>query len=467
MAATLTAPAPGGLRRVLGFWGTASLSVGVMAPTLAMSIVGPEPARVVGRAAPLAFGLAALLVFAVSAGFVRLSAEFAHAGSVYAFVGRSLGPRAGVFTGWTMLGTYLVFPWVSVAGITVFGAAFLDVLGRAVDWYLLALLGWLAVGVLAAGGLRVAVRAMIVFEIAAVLLILALMAVVVVAVGTGTAPRGQELSGAVFALPDAVPFGALVVAATAAFLAFCGFEAAGSLGEEAHVPRRSVPRAMLASVALGAVFYVACVTVQVWGFGVDPAGVAAFAASAAPLGELADSYIGPAMAAALHAVALVSAVGAGLGCAMVAVRMLFAFGRDGLVPAALGRVARRTGVPSVALAVEMAVGLVLITAFRLAGAPPVRMFVVLATIGVLHLLVMYAITNLAAVRHLRRAGGGWAATAQPLLGAAVAVAVLGYSVTGPVPALALVVACWLALGGVFLVARRRRIRDVLREETAA
>lgn len=133
---TLTERAPArGLRRVLGFWGTASLSIGVMAPTPAMSIVGPEPARLVGRAAPLAFALAALLVLLVSAGFVRLSAEFAHAGSVYAFVGRSVGPRAGAFTGATMLGTYLVFPTVSVAGITVFGGELLALAGPDVDWY--------------------------------------------------------------------------------------------------------------------------------------------------------------------------------------------------------------------------------------------------------------------------------------------------------------------------------------------
>lgn len=443
---------PRGLRRVLGFWGTAALSVGVMAPTLAMSIVGPEPARIVGHGAPLAFALAALLVFAVSAGFVRLSAEFADAGSVYAFVGRAVSPRAGIFTGWTLLGTYLVFPWVSVAGITVFAQAFLATVGLpAPDWYVLALLGWLAVGVLAAGGVRLAARSMIAVEIVAILLILALMAIVVAALADGSAPRGLGFDAAVLTLPDGVPPGALVVAATAAFLAFCGFEAAGSLGDEAHRPRRDVPRAMLATVGLGAVFYVGCVTVQTWGFGTDAAGVAAFGASPAPLGELALAYSGPVLAAALHAVALVSAVGAGLGCAMVAVRMLYALGRDGVLPAALGRVSRRTGTPSVALGVELAVGLVLVTAFRLAGATPVQLFFTLAVIGVLHLLVMYSLTNLAAARLLRRRGDRPVA---PLVGAVVAVAVLGHTLSGPAAGPALVVAGWLLLGVLFVAVRR-------------
>jgi amino acid transporter len=212
---------------------------------------------------------------------------------VYAFVRGSIGPRAGAYTGATMLGTYLVFPWVSVAGITVFGGELLALAGFAgfaVDWYLLALAGWLVVGCLASSGLRPAVRSLIGFEIAAVLLIITLMVVVVVAIVGGTAPRGQQITATVLAPPEGLPTGALVLAATAAFLAFCGFESAGSLGEEAHRPRWAVPRATL---GLAAVFYVACVAVQTWGFGTDPAGTAAFAGSAAPLGALAVAYSGP------------------------------------------------------------------------------------------------------------------------------------------------------------------------------
>jgi pimeloyl-ACP methyl ester carboxylesterase len=85
------------LRRQLGFLGTISLSVGVMAPTLAMSVTGGQAARLIGRAAPLAFVFAALGVALVAYGFVRLAGHFSHAGSVYAFTGLTLGPRAGFF----------------------------------------------------------------------------------------------------------------------------------------------------------------------------------------------------------------------------------------------------------------------------------------------------------------------------------------------------------------------------------
>ena len=124
------APAPA-LRRELGFSQTAAVSVGVMAPTLAMSITGVAAAAVLGRAAPLAFVVAALGVGFVAYGFVRLAGEFSHAGSVYAFVGRTLGPRAGFVAGWALLGTYLVFPPMSMMGVAIFGRAFLTTTGLA------------------------------------------------------------------------------------------------------------------------------------------------------------------------------------------------------------------------------------------------------------------------------------------------------------------------------------------------
>ena len=45
--------------------------------------------------------------------FVRLCQYFHHSGSVYAFVGATLGPRAGVVAGWGLLGTYTFYAVVT------------------------------------------------------------------------------------------------------------------------------------------------------------------------------------------------------------------------------------------------------------------------------------------------------------------------------------------------------------------
>ncbi len=174
----------------------------------------------------------------------------------------------------------------------------------------------------------------------------------------------------------------------------------------------------------------ACIAVQTLGFGVSAAGVSAFRHAQAPLGELAQHYVGTSLAALLNLGAVLSALGAALGGVTVAARMMFAFGRDGRAPRRLSGVSAVTGVPRRALALEMLIGLVLLTAFRLAGTPALNVFFYLATIGVLSLLVMYMLTNVAAARHLGRRSLGQVVA--PAAGVLVAGFVLYHNVW-PVP----------------------------------
>src|SRR3954464_5223065 len=94
-----------GLRRELRFWEAIALSIAIMAPNAAMALNGVAPAGLIGRAVPLAFIFATVGILLVSYAFIRLSRFFAHAGSVYAFSGMTLGPQAGFFSGWALLGT--------------------------------------------------------------------------------------------------------------------------------------------------------------------------------------------------------------------------------------------------------------------------------------------------------------------------------------------------------------------------
>jgi amino acid transporter len=443
------------LRRELRFLETASVSIGVMAPTLAMSVTGVAAASALGRAAPLAFAVAALGVGLVAYGFVRLAGEFSHAGSVYAFVGNTLGPRSGFLAGWALLGTYLVFPPVSIMGVAIFGRAFLDTTGlaRNADWFPLALAAWAVIWVLAARGVRPTTRSLLAFEAVSICLILVLMGVIYWRLAAGTAPSGRALSGEVFVLPPGVGVSVLALAAVAGFLAFAGFESAGSLGEESVVPTRMIPRAIITAVAFGAVFYVACIVAQTLGFGTDAAGVSAFQHSQAPLGDLAQRYVGTALASLLNLGAALSALGAGLGGVIVAARMMFAFGRDGLASRRLSGVSAATGVPQRALALEMLIALALLTAFRLAGTSALNVFFYLATIGTLSLLVMYVLTNVAAARHLGRRSPGQVVA--PAAGVLIAGFVLYHNVWPVPPApyefFPYLVLGWLAAGLIITV----------------
>ena len=118
-----------GLKRSLSVWAAVGLSVALMAPSMAANINPQASATTAGRAVPLTFLIAAVGVLLVAYSFVRLCQYFHHSGSVYAFVGATLGPRAGVVAGWGLLGTYTFYAVVTSSAAGIFGTAFLQAVG--------------------------------------------------------------------------------------------------------------------------------------------------------------------------------------------------------------------------------------------------------------------------------------------------------------------------------------------------
>src|SRR5215475_11626394 len=101
------------LRRNLSVWEAIGISLALMAPSMAASINPQGTATTVGRATPIAFALAFVGVLLVAYTFVRLTQRFHHSGSVYGFVGATLGARAGVLSGWALTGTYTFYAVVT------------------------------------------------------------------------------------------------------------------------------------------------------------------------------------------------------------------------------------------------------------------------------------------------------------------------------------------------------------------
>src|ERR687884_916327 len=157
------AAGPAGLRRELRFWEAIALSIAIMAPTAAMALNGTVPAQLVGRAVPLAFIFATVGVVFVSYAFIRLSCHFAHAGSVYAFSGATLGPRAGFFSGWALLGTYLAFTCASSCEIGLFLPAFLNGAGiwSGSEWIWISVAAALIIWAVAYGDIKVTTRVLL------------------------------------------------------------------------------------------------------------------------------------------------------------------------------------------------------------------------------------------------------------------------------------------------------------------
>jgi amino acid transporter len=452
--------APAKLRRDLGFWSTVSLSVGGMAPTLAMSVTGVQVAKLLGHAAPLAYVLAGLGMALIGYGFVRLSTAYSHAGSVYAFIGKTLGPRAGFFASWALIGTYIVFPPVSVLGMAAFTQAFLRHAGitTSLGWLPIALVSWAIIWLLVARGIKLTAGSVIAVEAVSLILIAALIAVIFARLAFGHAPAHQTLNLDVVKIPPGTGFATIALAGTFGILSFGGFESSMSVGEESQRPTHVIPRSIVVAVAFGAVFYVFCISGQVFGFGTGAGGVSQFANSTAPLGDLAHTYVGQTMADLLDVAAVLSSLGAALVGVAVASRTLFALARDRLLDGKIASVSARTGTPSGGVAASMILTLALLVGFGLGGTTALNAFFYLATIGTLSLLVLYTLVSVSALRlELTQPGRrSWIGIAVPIGGAAVALYVL-YRNLIPAPAspfdvFPYIVGGWLLLGLVLALA---------------
>lgn len=400
---TLAAPAPtGGLTRSLSVWQAIGVSLGLIAPSMAANINPQAGEPSVGRAVPLAFLLAAIGVLLVAYVFVRLCQYYRHAGSVYAFVGGTLGARPGVVAGWGLLGTYTFYGVTTSSVVGIFGTSFLQSVGwwpNPPTWAPFLLTGTVLVltWLLAVMPARRGTNVLLTVEGATVALILLVSVVVLVRLLSGHAPAGQHFTLSVFSVPSGTPTSAVFLGVVFGFLSFAGFEAASTLGEEAANPNRDIPRAILGTAVFAGVYYVIVTAVEMMGFGTDAKGVAAFGGSSSLLGDLGSKYVASWIGEAITLGATVSAFGCCLACVVGGSRLLFSLSRDAFGERGVGK-ASRYGTPArAALSVAGLMAVIIGGCVAAFHATAEDTFVWGGTIGTLILLVVYILATLGAI----------------------------------------------------------------------
>src|SRR5579859_4659647 len=362
MAAT---PSQGpGLKRSLSVWQAVGLSLALMAPSMAANI-NPQGAETgggtvgAGRAVPLAFLIAAVGVLLVAYTFVRLCQYFKHSGSVYAFVGATLGPRTGVVAGWGLVGTYTFYAVTTAAAAGIFGTGLLDSLGiwkNQPAWSPMLLVA-VALGLallIAALPARRGTNLLLTVEVTTVALILVVTAVVFIKLISHSAPGGNHFTMSVFSPQHGVGISALFLGVVFGFLSFAGFEASSTLGEEAHNPTKDIPRAIMSVAIFGGIYFVIVTAAEVMGFGTSAKGLTAFGGSTSLLGALGTSYVGSWVGNIITLGTMISAFGCCLACTVGASRMIFAMSRDSYGERGLGKVSSRWDTPTQATGVVTA-----------------------------------------------------------------------------------------------------------------
>ncbi len=394
-------PPEQGMHTELSLVDAAAFSVGLIGPVGAIALLGTGAAAIIGRAVTLSFVFAAVGIALVAYCFIKLSQHISHTGSVYALCGVTLGPRAGFFAGWALMGGYIAIGCGSTIEIGLFGGQFLNNTGilSTSQWWWIALIGFAGVCALAFNEIRLITRALLSSEVIGAILVTILTIVIFLKLIFSHGPQGQTLTAQFLEIPKGSGAGTIAHAAVYGFLAFVGFEGAAALGEETRNPKAEIPRAIKTAVVVVGAFYLLTAASQSLGYGTDAAGVKAYI-NGLPFTDLGKGYIGSVYADVLNLMATISLFAISLGVASGAARIMFAQARDATGKRTGLAGLSKHGAPAMALVVVFVIIFFNVIGQQLAGTTVINATFYALQIGTVLLLVAYVLATIGAVRFL-------------------------------------------------------------------
>jgi amino acid transporter len=305
------------LEKTLGMRSVVLFGLAYMTPIIVLGIFGVI-AEASGGGSAGSYLLATVAMLFTALSYALMAKHFPVAGSAYTYVRKALDSRLGFLVGWTILLDYLFLPLV----IWLIGASYLSDQFPAVPAWMWIVAFILITSALNVIGLKVADKANLVLMTFQVL-ILALFVILAIAHVVGD---GQSLVSARPFTGDS-GFGALAAGAAIAAYSFLGFDAVSTLTEETHNAQRTIPRAIVLVALLGGViFIVVAYSVTL----VSPG--ATFDNADSLASDIAKTIGGSLFGAFFLAALIIAQFTSGLAAQAAVARLLYAMGRDGVLP---------------------------------------------------------------------------------------------------------------------------------------
>jgi amino acid transporter len=459
MSSTSAAPS---LDRSIGLGRVMFQSITTMAPAASVVFGLGLVMLYIGKAAPFAMllGAAAAVCIAVTIG--QFARKIPSAGGFYSYAVAALGNEIGFLVGWAYNFTY-------VAGVCLSALNFSLVLNDFFDTYfhftvpywillialVLVIMAITYLGVKGSTGLTTVLGTLevaLLFVVAVVLIVRAGGANSLDYFNPATAGMGGDTIKNLF------------LGVVFAFGAISGFEASAPLAEETKNPRRTVPLAIALAAGVIGIFYVLAMYAAIVGWGPDK--LSGYLDSPNPWREMAGG-IGEIFALLVSLAMLNSVIGGEQSGFNAASRLLFSFGRSGLLPSQLGRIDARRRTPHVAVfaTAGMAIVASIIAATVFDGAFPA--FVFFLTLLVVPFVVLYSIICIACpIYYYVKARSEFNVLLHvvlPIIGLVVLLPTLYYSTQGleyPADVALPILGVWLLIGIAVLIWLRATKVDI-------
>lgn len=404
----------------LGVLGIVFFVVAASAPLVGMT--GAVPVAIVagnGAAASGTYVLVGLILLLFSVGYARMSQSVTNAGAFFAYVGKGLGPVAGIGSAFASLVGYIT---IQLAIYGFFGGLLAGQVPNSLPWWGWALLGWVVVTGLSLLSVDVGAKVL------GTLMVLELLSLLTTAVAIFVkgGPEGVNLDAAfnpahIF---DGGFSGGAGIAIAFAFASFIGFEATAIYGEESKDPKRAVPRATYWAIGIITALFGIVSLAMVTGLGSSKVidGVVAAAGEdlsnpAAVLFNLAGSYVGPWLPDVMSWLVVSSLFAGLLAFQNASARYFFALGRGGVIAKAFGKT-NKAGAPQNGAILTSVVAAVVIIGFAVAGLDGIaNLFFWMSAVTAVAIIFVEVLVSLAVINFFRRNGGAnaWQGIISPVL----------------------------------------------------
>jgi len=347
-------------RNAIGLPGVLFQSITTMAPASAVAFSLGAAIPFAGGALPLAvlIGLIVCVVIALNIG--ALARFLPSAGGYYTYVSHGLGVQAGWMTGWLFTLAYLLIVPLQLLVLGPVADSFVNQYFHLSfgpnGWAIWAMIFAVIVFGLTFFGIKISADAGVILGAIEIGVFILLSISLIASAGSGNTaatfnPASSLESGNLLGGWQGILHGMIF-----AFLAFAGFESSAALAEEAHDPRRTVPRAIvLAAFAIG-VFYVFCSYAGIVGWGIN--NLSTYTNDPNPWGTMATKVWGEFAFIAILAILNSALANANAGV-NAASRVIYAMSRTRTYPRLFAHINNRFRTPDIAIIFISIVGVVL------------------------------------------------------------------------------------------------------------
>ena len=382
-------------RNSLGLPSAMAMSLAFISPTIGVIFISALIGTHAGVSSPFAFILGTIGIALMALTLAEFAKRVTSAGGFYKFATLAFGPHTGF-----VIGVLLLFAYVlqSPLNINLFGGFVSNALqtdfGINIPWWILMVGVVVLVGILAWYSVHTSMQFDIAFLIAEVSVVVILLLLIISKGGdSGQLPQAFSPSHS----PEG--YGGIGEAFVFIVFAFFGFESCLTVAEETHNPRRNLPIALVGSVVLAGLWFTFAMYAVVVGYGAGH--MDTLANATAPMHDLAVRYIGNWYSNLVDLAAISAIVAVLLAIHTANFRVLYALGRDGLLPKALGRTHPVHKTPHVAIIVY-SIGTLIVGAVAGTAWGPMNAFGNIGYLSSLGMLPVFIVISVALPVFIRK-----------------------------------------------------------------